>query len=267
MKLGTAFVPCAQAFELVQPSETALDYPADGAQPGTVFGVLAGDARRDPPGAQRSAVTFAVVGPVTVEVTRPLTGPASGAADLRDSVNQRDQLGAVVAVASGQRYGQGNPTAVGDQVVLGTGASPIDGRGARRLPPLSARTCEPSTTMVSRSSCPSARNWSSSSSCTAGNTPASVQSRNRRQHVTPEHPATSCGSSRQVIPVLSTNTIPASAARSSAGSLPGYRVRRGGRAGSNGTTRRHNSSGTSSSITAPASPTTRGHSHQTRRSF
>ncbi|AHH99103.1 hypothetical protein KALB_5742 [Kutzneria albida DSM 43870] len=116
--VGAAPVACALAFELVQPGESLLDYPADGTQPGTVLGVLPRDAWRDPPGAQRSTVA-----------------------------------------------------------------------------------------------------------------------------------------------------VPASAARSSAGRLPGYRVRRGGRAGSKGPTRCHNSSGTRPSITGPASRATRGHSHQTRHSL
>jgi hypothetical protein len=46
-------------------------------------------------------------------------------------------------------------------------------------------------------------------------------SRNRRQQVTPEQSITSAGSSFQVIPVLSTNTIPASAVRSLTGWRPG----------------------------------------------
>jgi len=89
------------------------------------------------------------------------------------------------------------------------------------VPPLSARTWEPSTAQRPRSSSPSARSWASSSSCSAGQTPASVQSRSRRQQVTPEHPTRPVGSWFQLIPVLSTNTIPASAARSSIGRRPG----------------------------------------------
>ena len=57
-----------------------------------------------------------------------------------------------------------------------------------------------------------------------GQTPASVQSLSRRQHVTPDTPSRSRGSWFQPIPVLSTNTIPANAARSSAGLRPGVLV-------------------------------------------
>ena len=80
-------------------------------------------------------------------------------------------------------------------------------------------------------------------------TPAAVQSRSRRQQVTPEQPSRDVGSWFQVIPVLSTNTIPASTARSSHGLRPGYSRRRGGRSGSRGCTRSHSPSGTSCSIT------------------
>jgi hypothetical protein len=80
--------------------------------------------------------------------------------------------------------------------------------------------------------------------------PASVQSRSRRQQVNPgasEHLA-------RKLPVLSTNTIPANAARSSTGNRPGYLLRPGARAGNNGSTRCHKLSGTNSSITRTAGP-------------
>lgn len=55
----------------------------------------------------------------------------------------------------------------------------------------------------------------------AGQTPTSVQSRSRRQAVTPEQPTASAGTSRQATPVRSTYMTPASAARSGTRNRPG----------------------------------------------
>jgi hypothetical protein len=233
--VGASFVTGAEPFEPVQPGKRAFYEPPDRADAGAVGGVLPSDTRHDSLASQGFPVVVVVVTAVTVEPALPLPWSAAFAPDRGQGLDKRDQLGAVVAVAAGDRHRQWDTASFGDHMVFRAGASPIDGRGARRRP-FNARTCEPSTTTVSRSSRSSARSWSRSSSCTAAKTPASVQSRNLRQHVTPETPATSRGSSRQVIPVLSTNTIPAGAARSSAGNRPGYRLRRGGRTGSNGST-------------------------------
>jgi hypothetical protein len=87
----------------------------------------------------------------------------------------------------------------------------------------------------------------------ASHTPASCQSRSRRQHVMPDPHPNSCGRSSQGIPVFSTNTIPVSALRSSSGGRPP--LGRGGRFGSSGSTRAHNLSDTSGLAIAPSSLT------------
>jgi hypothetical protein len=85
-------------------------------------------------------------------------------------------------------------------------------------------------------------------------TPASVQSRSRRQHVMPG-PYPSCwGRSTQDMPVSSTNRMPFRQARSSSGSRPGQRERRG-RTGTSGWIRVHSSSLTSYlAMATPGSP-------------
>ena len=133
------------------------------------------------------------------------------------------------------------------------------------IPPLSACTCEASTAPIQVEQAGGAQ-LGQQQACRAGHTPASVQSRIRRQQVTPEQPTTWAGSWFQLMPVLSTNTIPASATRSSTGSRPGNRRRRGGRAGSNGATSSHNESGTRSSTTARSVTQQAVCLQQTRRS-
>jgi len=68
-------------------------------------------------------------------------------------------------------------------------------------PPVSALTWEPSIAASSMSSSPALRSSASRISCSCGHRPASVQSRNRRQAVTPLQPTCSAGTSRQLAPL------------------------------------------------------------------
>jgi hypothetical protein len=117
------------------------------------------------------------------------------------------------------------------------------------VPPLRARTCEPSTAQSSRSSESARRSSVSRTQRRRGQTPASVQSRSRRQAVTPEQPTVSAGTSRQATPVRSTYGMPARAALSGTRSRPGWRWRRSRAGGSSGATRSRRSSGTRSART------------------
>ena len=248
VEVGPAFPTSPESLVGVQPGEAALHHPAMPAQPGTMGDASTGDARSDPAGAQQPPVLVVIIATVREQFPRLAAGPTTQPADRRNRVDQGQQLGDVVAVAAGEADLQRDAVRLNDQVVLGTGSAAIDGAGPDMVPPLRARTCEPSTAHRSRSSAPAARSSPNNISCTAGHTPASVQSLMRRQHVTPETPSSSRGSWFQPSPVLSTNTIPVNAARSSAGLRPGCWWRRRGRGGSNGSTRSHSESGTRSPI-------------------
>ncbi len=73
--------------------------------------------------------------------------------------------------------------------------------------------CDPSTEQSSRSSRPARRSSANKAACRRGHTPASVQSRSRRQAVSPEQPTVSAGTSRHATPVRSTYITPAIATR------------------------------------------------------
>jgi hypothetical protein len=192
--VSAALVAGPESFEGVQPGEAALDHPALLAQAGAVGDAAAGDPWGDPAGAQLAAVDVVVVAAVGEQLARSAAGSAAAAADRRDGVEQRQELGDVVAVAAGEGDRERDAAGVADQVVLGAGTSAVDRGRADVVPPLRARTCEPSTAQQSRSSASRARSCASSCSCRAGQTPASVQSRSRRQQVTPEQPTTDVGS-------------------------------------------------------------------------
>lgn len=105
------------------------------------------------------------------------------AAGRRYAIDQGDELGDVVAVGGSQRRGQGNALALAGH----SGAWSPHGRGrparGRSLRPPLARTCELSTAARDQSSCSASCNSSSSTWCRRSQTPASFQSRSRRQHV------------------------------------------------------------------------------------
>jgi hypothetical protein len=85
---------------------------------------------------------------------------------------------------------------------------------ARGRPPFFAGIDDQSTQTRLKSSLFAPRRRRSSSSCNLSQTPASCQSRSRRQQVTPEPQPSSGGKSSHAMPVRSTNRIPLSAARS-----------------------------------------------------
>jgi hypothetical protein len=88
-----------------------------------------------------------VVAAVGVDLAGASPRPATPATDRWDRVQQRQQLGDVVAVAAGQDHRQGDAGGVGDQVVLAAQPAPVDRAGTGEVPPFSARRCEESTTV------------------------------------------------------------------------------------------------------------------------
>ena len=94
MDVCSAFVAGAESLEGVQPGEAALDHPALLAQSGAVGDATTGDPRSDAALPELSAVAVVVLAAVG--------GQLAAAPDRRHGVDQRDELGDVVAVAAGQ---------------------------------------------------------------------------------------------------------------------------------------------------------------------
>ena len=70
---------------------------------------------------------FRVVAAVGKQQTRPLSWPSDGAADRRDRLNEREQLGDVMCVGACEQAGKRCAVGVGDQVVLAAEFAPING--------------------------------------------------------------------------------------------------------------------------------------------
>src|SRR5215471_12223534 len=234
----------AQPPEPVQQRDGLLHHVPVHAQARTVRRATAGDDRADALGLDLGPVLVVVVAAVSEHLPRPLPGPPAAPAHRRDRVDQRDELGDVVAVATGQRDRQRDTTAVGDHVMLGACPGAVDRAGPGFGPPFNARTCELSAADLDQSIIPAAFSLASSSSCNCCHTPAWCQSRSRRQQVIPDPYPSSCGKNSHAMPVYSTNKIPHSALRSSRRLRPGYRYRRC-TCGNNGSISAHNSSLTS----------------------
>jgi hypothetical protein len=104
----------------VQVREAALDDPSLASEPGSVRDATLGDDRLDPPRPEQPAVLDEVI----AAVGQHGVGFLARAADLAghrpggEVIEQRQQLGDVVAVAAGQRDGQRNAGRVDQQVVL-----------------------------------------------------------------------------------------------------------------------------------------------------
>src|SRR5690606_23200858 len=81
-----------------------------------------------------------VVAAVGVDGLWTSSGPPASSPYRWDGVDQRDELGDVVAVAAGEADGQRDARALGDHVVFRAGPGAVDRARTGFGPPLSART-------------------------------------------------------------------------------------------------------------------------------
>ena len=184
--------------EPVQQRDGLLDHPPVGAQARAVLGPAAGDQRGDALVPDLPAVLVVVIAAVGVGRVRP---PPRAAADRRDRLDQRHELGDVVAVPAGQGDRQRDAVRLGDQVVLRARLGAVDRARSCFGPPFIALMCELSITALDQSSAPAAFSSASSASCSCCQTLASCQSRSRRQHVIPDPKPSSCGRNSHGMPV------------------------------------------------------------------
>lgn len=100
--------------------EASLDDPALLAEPGAVLGAAASDQGLDPAGPQQPAVLVVVIAAIGDHDIGFLPRPASLAGDrpLVQVVQQRHQLGDVIALSAGQRDGERDARRVDEQMML-----------------------------------------------------------------------------------------------------------------------------------------------------
>ena len=140
MEIGSSFVAGAEPFELVQPCEGALDHPAVAAESGAVLALSPCDLRSDAAPAKLASLRTVVVGAISGDPVGTPAGSADLATDGRNPLDQRHQLGYVVAVAARERPGERDPGRVDKQVMLGTVSGSINRARAPRGAPFFACT-------------------------------------------------------------------------------------------------------------------------------
>ncbi|KWN78115.1 hypothetical protein WM23_24850, partial [Burkholderia ubonensis] len=227
---------------MVEPRVRTFDHPTIPAESAAVPGSTFCDRGSDTALAKRASVSCGIVAAISVDDAGLLKRSATHAPNRWNRIDEGQQLRDVVGVRAGQDRDDGHAVGIYEDVVLGTRARAIRGVRASFSPAPTARTDDESTAAYERSSWPAARNLSSSNSCSCFHTPACCQSSNRRQQVAPEPKPSRVGKWFQRMPVLSTNRMPLSAARSETRGRPGSLFARGFTGGSIGSINFHNSS-------------------------
>lgn len=203
------------------------------------------NARSDVPPSAFIPAPAMVIAFVRVQLAWPASWAAPSARTHgRDGVQRGSQLHAVVAVGAAQGDAERRAAPVHNEVALCARLAAVRRIWPRRRSPLFAGTDALSKAARLQSSCPAPSRRSSNVRCRTAQTPACCQSRKRRQQVIPDPHPISAGRYSQGRPVLSTNKMPVSTARSDTGGRPP--LGRGRWGGSKGAISDQRSSGTSS---------------------
>jgi len=247
----SSFVANAQSAELMKPGDAALDDPARLAQAAAMGRAAFGEFGADATLLQGISMRLRVVTAITLHAFRLVQRSAGFPRQMRDRLDQRQQLRDVVAVGLGQDGAQRNALRVDAEVVLAARLAAIGWVRSRFFPPCTARTEELSTTTRDRSILSAPRSFDNSTRCSRSHTPAFCHARSPRQQLMPEPQPISWGNISQGMPDCSTNKIPVSTRRLSRGLRPGYRLRRRLGAGRIGSINFHSSSSTSCRAMSP----------------
>lgn len=250
MDQGQSFVAYAQSPKLMQPGDSAFNYPPGlakiAAMRCSAFGNLVVNAAL----LQCQTMGATVVGSIGLNGLGLFQWPPALSSNWVDAINQWQQLRDIMPVGLGQNDIDRDALRVDEDVVLAARLTAIGWVRSTFFPPCTARTDELSATKREKSSLSAPRNLSSSTRCSLRHTPAFCQARIRRQHVMPEPHPISCGSISHGIPDCRTNRMPVSTRLSSSGLRPGCILRRR-LTGSSGWTISQSSSSTSSRAILP----------------
>ncbi|SRR5579883_3284213 len=244
MNVGAAFVARRQsAIGAVEPGEIALHNPTVPSKFLPGLDAATRDSRGDAADRAAGSAEDVVVGLVRVKLGGTKARWASATSDRRDPIEHRLQMIALVGVGGRDVDGERDAIPIDDQVLLGAELSAVRWVRPRRFTPPFARTLDASRLARVQSIRPAFPSSSSRTRWSRSHTPASCQSRSRRQQVIPLPHPSSWGRYSHPIPVRSTNKMPVSAARSSTGGRPPRGFGFGG--GINGWMRSQSASGTS----------------------
>lgn len=243
MEIIPPLIAHLQASEAIEPTQGPLHDPAMPPQPLARFDPASRDSRDNTAFAQLLPIRPRVIRLVGVQFHGTPSRTTAWPPDRRDRIDHRLQLRRFVRVGSRVADRQRRATPVHDEVALRPGLAPIGRVAARFLAPLGAGTLAASSEARSQSIWLALPKRSRSTRWRVAQTPAACQSRNRRQQVMPLPQPISWGKNSHWMPVLSTNTMPVSAARSVTRGRPPFGF--GGSGGKSGAITAQRSSGTS----------------------
>ena len=226
---------------LEEPGEYAFDDATMFSQSTAMLATSLSNVGLDPALPQRLPdFGLGVVGRIGIGLIRTFAPATARQLDRGNRIDQRDCLLRVVDVGRGVFQCQGRARAVADNMPFRAILAAIGGVRAGARPPKRARTEQLSKATFDQSISSATPNSSSNNCQTCFQTPATCQSRRRRQQVMPQPQPNSCGKYSHGQPVRSTNRMPVSAARSAIGGRPPLRLRL--RRGKSGSIRSHSSS-------------------------
>lgn len=208
------YVPDRQPPVPGEPRQGPLDRPAVSAEPLGGVDAPARDPHRDPAPVQKPPAARDVVRLVGVKLGGAFAALPRGLPDPRHGVDQGLEHHAVVAVRAGQEGRQRNPLPIRDYVPFCARLAAIGGVRADGGAPLLAGRLALSRQARDQSMRSASPRRSRSTRWRRSYTPATCQSRNRRQQVTPDQQPVWTGRYSQGMPVLSTRRMPVNAARS-----------------------------------------------------
>jgi hypothetical protein len=144
MKSRLSLEPDSQTSKLAEPGKAPLHGPTVHPQPAAVPGVPASQERTDVAGPEGLPVRLGIVPPISEELFGSTSGMSHTTPDLGNGINEREELGDVVPMSSGEPKGQRGPFPLGKQVVFASGLAPIGGIGPCFSPRLRRPEARPS---------------------------------------------------------------------------------------------------------------------------
>jgi len=218
------FEPEFEPAELVHPAFSALDDVTVDAQAAAVLGVAPSQLRDNSALSEVLAVRVRVIRAISQDLVRSEPRVPALATHRLHCIDQGQKLVDVVPVGGRDRKCQRCASlGVNQQVMFGPVFTAVHGARSRFFPRCIARTEAESITARDQSILPAAWSCSRRIWCSRFQTPAFFQSRKRRQQVMPLPQRISCGKYSQGIPVLRTNRMPVSTARSGTRGRPPLR--------------------------------------------
>jgi hypothetical protein len=140
MNVRAAFEANAKTTETMEPRVSPFDDPTAFAEAATVFGAAPCDDRPDAALAKSATMRIGIVATVGVNDLGLAKRPTACAANLRDGVDQRQQLRDIVAIRACQNRADRNAVCVYEHVVFGPRSRAIRGVRPSFWPAPTART-------------------------------------------------------------------------------------------------------------------------------